>query len=123
MVSHLTEQQYDLVGKPESVSILLCSSWRSSQSPYVPFEVEQFKFFSLTARSRFAKRKGSSKVWKEKGLQVILSLILSLTFLFLFLHYLCVVLSCFKSVLFYALLCLTCFCLFTFRFCFILFFI
>ena len=34
---------------------------------------------------RFAKRKGSSKVWKEKGLQVILSLFLSLCFLFLFL--------------------------------------
>ena len=33
----------------------------------------------------FAKRKGSSKVWKEKGLQVILSLFLSLCFLFLFL--------------------------------------
>ena len=63
----------------------------------------------------FAKRKGSSKVWKEKDLKrlkVIQSLFLSPP-LFLFMHYLCVLLSCFKSVQFYAILCLTCFYLFS----------
>ena len=46
------EQQHDCVGRPEPVSILFCSSWRSSQNPYVPFELEWFQFFPLTAKSR-----------------------------------------------------------------------
>ena len=66
--------------------------------------------------------KGSSKVWKEKGCKWFCHFFLSIPFLFLFLHYFCVFLSCFESIEFYALLCLTCFCLFTFQFCFILFF-
>ena len=66
--------------------------------------------------------KGSSKVWKEKGWKWFCHFFLCLPFLFLFLHYFCVFLSCFEWIEFYALLCLTCFCLFTFQFCFILFF-
>ena len=30
------------IWKPKSTSILCYSSWRSSQSPHVPFELEQF---------------------------------------------------------------------------------
>ena len=44
----------------------------------------------------FARRKGSSKVWKEKGPSDSVTF-LSL-FLFLRVHYLCVLLSCFESV-------------------------
>ena len=50
-----------------------------------------------------------------KELQVILSLS-SLSFCFC-LHFMCVLLYYFKSVWFYVLLCLTCFCLFVFQFC------
>ena len=57
----------------------------------------------------FAKRKGSSKVWKEKGHQVILSLSsLSLCLCFCTT---CVFCFYFESVQFYAFLCLTFFCL------------
>ena len=51
-VSHSTEQQYDLIGKLESVSIFLCFSWRSTQSPHVPFKLERFQIFPLTVGSR-----------------------------------------------------------------------
>ena len=74
-----------------------------------------FNSFPLPLDQGFAKRKGSSKVWKEKGFKLF-------PFLLLFLHYLCVLLYCFKSVQFYALLYLTCFYLFIFQFCFILLF-
>ena len=67
MVSHSTEQQYDLIRKPESVFILLCSSWRSTQSPHVPFEFNGFNSSPSPPDQGFAKQKGSSKVWKEKG--------------------------------------------------------
>ena len=70
----------------------------------------------------FAKQKGSSKVLKEKGSKFCHLFSLS-PLCFLFLHYLCVLLLCFESVEFYAFLCLTCFCLVIFQFCFILFFI
>ena len=50
--NHSTKQQHDLVGKLESTSVLFCSSWRYSQSPHVPFELERFQFFPLSARSR-----------------------------------------------------------------------
>ena len=56
-----------IFGKPKSVSILFCSSWRSTQSHNVPFELEWFQSFPLIAGSRFAKWKDFSKVWKEKG--------------------------------------------------------
>ena len=42
-------------------------------------------------------------------------------FLFLCLHYLCVLLSSFESVYFYALFCLTCFCLSSFSLSFFFF--
>ena len=45
MVSHSTKQRHYHIGKLESVSILYCSRWRSSQSPHVPFELEWFQFF------------------------------------------------------------------------------
>ena len=46
----------------------------------------------------FAKRKGSSKMWKEKGSKWFCHFFsLSLPFLFLFLHYLCVLLLCSES--------------------------
>ena len=45
MVSHSTKQQHYHIRKLESVSILFCSPWRSSQSPHVPFELEWFQFF------------------------------------------------------------------------------
>ena len=47
----LATQQHNRIGKPESASILLCSSWRSSQSPHVPFELEWFQFFPFSAES------------------------------------------------------------------------
>ena len=68
----------------------------------------------------FAKRKGSSKVWKENGSKSFCHFF-SLPFLFLFFHVFCVLLSCFESVQFYPLLCLACFCLVIFQFCFIFF--
>ena len=58
----------------------------------------------------YNQRKGSSRVWKEKGLQVILSLFFFF-FLFLCVHYLCVLLSSFESVQF---LCFTLFNMFLF---------
>ena len=48
---------------------------------------------------RFNQRKGSSKVWKEKGSKWFYHFSLYL-FLFLCVHYLCVLLSNFESVLF-----------------------
>ena len=69
----------------------------------------------------FAKWKGSSKVWRENGSKWFSHFFSLSPFLFLILHYLCVLLSYFESVKFYALLCLPCFCLFIF-FNFALFF-
>ena len=62
----------------------------------------------------FAKRKGSSKVWKEKGSKWFCHLFsLPLIFFFFFVHYLCVFALLFwvSLVLCIALFCLTCFCL------------
>ena len=45
---------------------------------------------------RFTQRKGSSKVWKEKGSKWFSHFFFSLSLsLFLFMHYLCVLLTCF----------------------------
>ena len=62
----------------------------------------------------FNQRNGSSRVWKGKGLQVILSLS-SLSSCFC-LHLLCVFCFIFQLVQFYALLCLTYFYLVVFQF-------
>ena len=98
VVSHSKEQQHDCIGRPEPVSIIFCSSWKSFQNPHVPFELEWFQFFTLTARSRVCYTKRFFQGVEGKRLQVILSLILFLPFLFLFLHYLCVLLYYFESI-------------------------
>ena len=80
-----------------------------------------FNSSPLLLNQRFAQRKASSKVWKEKGSKwfghffLSLPLWLCITCLFCFLV--------FESVWFYALFCLTCFRLFVFSFCLFLFFI
>ena len=61
---------------------------------------------------RFAQRKGSSKVWKEKGSKWFSHFFSLPPF---FMHYLCVLLSCFWiSLVFMICFVLTCFCLFVF---------
>ena len=71
---------------------------------------------------RFTKRQGSSKVWKEKCSKWF-SHFFSLP-LFLFMHYLCVLLYLFlRHSSFMLCFVLTCFCLFVFNFYLILFFI
>ena len=62
---------------------------------------------------RFAQRKGSSKVWKEKTQSDSITFSLSP---FMVMHYLFVFLSCFESVQFYALCVSSCFCLVVFQF-------
>ena len=71
MASHSTEQWHDSIWKPESASILSCSSWRFSQSPYVPFELERFQFFPLTTGSRVCSKERFFQGVEGKGLQVI----------------------------------------------------
>ena len=63
----------------------------------------------------FNQRKGSSKVWKEKGSKWFYHFLLSL-FVFVFTQFVCFAFILSQSN-FYALLCLTCFCLFFFQFC------
>ena len=72
----------------------------------------------------FAKWKGSSKVWKEKGSKWFCHLFSLSLLCFCFALLVCFALF-FESIKFYALLCfcLTCFCLIIFQFCFILFYI
>ena len=121
MVSHLIEQRHDSIWKTESASIFSCSSWRSSQSPHVPFKLERFQFFPLTTGSRICSKERLFQDVEGKGFQVILSLLISL------LVFICALLMCFAFILsqssFCALLYLTCFCLVIFQFCFVLFFI
>ena len=74
MVSHSIEQRLDSIWKPELTSILSCSSWRSSQNPHVPFELERFQFFPLTVGSRVHSKKRFFQGLEGKGLQLILSL-------------------------------------------------
>ena len=122
MASHSTKQRHDSIRKPESTSILSCFSWRSFQSPHVPFKLERFQFFPFTTGSRVCSKERFFQCVEGKGLQVIQSLFfLSSCF--------CVCITCvfFFQVLsqssFYVLFCLTCFCLVIFQFCFVLFFI
>ena len=58
----------------------------------------------------FNQRKGSSKVWKEKGSKWFYHFLLSL-FVFVFAQFVCFAFILSQSN-FYALFCLTCFCLF-----------
>ena len=117
MVSHSIEQRHDIIRKPESVSIHFCSSWRSSQSPHVPFKLKQFQFFPLIAGSKVHSKERFFQGVEGKGLQVILSLFLSLPPCFCS-HYLCVLLYLFKSVQF---LCFALFNMFLFVFSFVYF--
>ena len=74
---------------------------------------------------RFNQRKGSSKVWKEKGSKWFYHFYLSLSLSSCFC--VCITYVFYFQVLsqssFYTLLCLTCFYLVIFQFCFVLFFI
>ena len=109
MANHSIKQWHDSIWKPESASILSCSSWRSSQSPHVPFELEWFQFFPLTTGSRVCSKERFFQGVEGKRLQVILSLLLSL--LVFVLHNLIVLFFFWVSLV--LLLCLTCFsCLF-----------
>ena len=56
---------------PESVSILFCSSWRSSQGPHVPFELEQFQFFSLSTGSNVCSKERFFQGVEGKRFKVI----------------------------------------------------
>ena len=118
MVSHLIEQRHDSIWKTESASIFSCSSWRSSQSPHVPFKLERFQFFPITTGSRVCSKERFFQGVEGKGFQVILSLLLSL--LVFVLHNLSVLFFFYVSLV--LLFCLTCFCYF-FSVLFILFFI
>ena len=124
MVNHSTEQQYDLLGKPKSISILFNTSWRSSQNPHVPFELEQFQFFPLTVGSKVHQTERffqSVEGKRKKALSDLVTFSLSLPFLFLSLYYLCVLLFCLsQSSLFFALF--NMFLFSYFQFCFIFFF-
>ena len=78
MASQSIEQWHDSIWKLESASILSCSSWRSSQSSHIPFEVERFQFFPLTTSSRVCSKERFFQGVEGKRLPVILSLLLSL---------------------------------------------
>ena len=80
-----------------------------------------FNSSPLLPDQRFAQWKGSSKVWKEKGSKWF-SHFFSLS-LFLFMHYLCVLLSCFWVSLVLCYVLFNMFLFVCFQFCFILFFI
>ena len=73
-----------------------------------------FNSFLSPPDQGFAKQKGSSKVWKEKGSKWFNHFFSPP--LFLVMQYLCVLLSYLSQSSFYALLCLTCFYLFVFSF-------
>ena len=64
----------------------------------------------------FSQRKGSSKVWKKKGLSMVLSL--SSIYLFFLIALLVCFVFIFELIQFYAQFCLRCFCLFIFIFFF-----
>ena len=124
MINHSIEQQYDLIRKPESVFILLCSSWRSSQSLHVPFKLERFQFFPLHYRI-----KGSlnGKVLPMCGRKKALSdfvTFLSLPF-FYFLFFILLYITCvfcflvFESVQFLCFALVNMFLFGYFQFCFI----
>ena len=110
MTSQSIEQRHDSIWKPESASILSCSSWRSSQSPHVPFELERFQFLPLTTGSKVCSKERFFQDVEAKWLQVILSLLLSL--LVFVLHNLSVLFFFWVSLV--LLFCLTCFCCFFF---------
>ena len=114
MASHSTEQWHDSIWKPESASILSCSSWRFSQSPYVPFELERFQFFPLTTGSRVCSKERFFQGVEGKGLQVIYHFFSP--FLFFVLHNLSVLFFFWVSLV--VLFCLTCFSFFFFFFLF-----
>ena len=67
---------HDCIRKPESVSILFCSHWRSYQSFNVSFELEWFQFFPLTIELRVHQTERFFQGMEGKWLQVILSLFL-----------------------------------------------
>ena len=73
---------------------------------------------------RFIQQKGSSKVWNEKGLKWFSHFFsLSLSPSFWFMHYLCVLLSCYWVSLVLCYVLFNMFLFVCFQFCFILFFI
>ena len=120
VVSHSTKQQYALIWKPKSVSIISYPSWRSSQGPRVPFELKQFQFFPLTTGSKVHSKERFFQGVEGKRLKVIQSLFLSLPLR------LCITcLFCFlvESVQFYDLYVSLCFCLVVFQFLLYFFFI
>ena len=83
----------------ELVSILLCSSWRSSQSPHVPFELEWFQFFPPHRQFKgLLSGKDIPRCGRKKGPSDSITSSLFLPFPFLFLHYLCVLLYYFESI-------------------------
>ena len=72
---------------------------------------------------RFTQRKGSSKVWKEKGSKWFSHFFFSLSLsLFLFMHYLCVLLTCFLVSLVLCYVLFNMFLFVCFQFCFFFFF-
>ena len=105
--NHSTKQQHDLVEKSESTSILFCSSWRSSQNPHVPFELEWFQFFPLSARSRVCQtERFFPRCGRKKALSDFVTFSLSLSP------------SCFC----FCITCVFCFCVwsqFSFMYCFV----
>ena len=120
MVNHSIEKRHDSIEKPESVSILFCSSRRSSQNPYVPFELERFQFFLLTASSRVHSKERFFQGVEGKGLQVIMSLFFLSHFLVFFIcitWVFCFTVSSQSSFM----LCLTCFLFVVFSFFYFVF--
>ena len=83
--------------------------------------LNDFNFSSSPPDQRFTQRKCSSEVWKEKTLSDVVTFSLSLPLWFL--HYLCVLLSCFWVSLFLCFALFNMFLFVCFQFCFILFFI
>ena len=84
---------------PELVSILSSSSWRSSQSLHVPFELERFQ---ILPPHRQIKGLQNGKVLlrcgRKKALSDLVTFSLSPFLFFVVMHYLCVLLFCFKLV-------------------------
>ena len=67
MVSHSTEQQYDIIRKPESVSIFFSPFGDLLKTLMFLSNLNGFNSSPSPPDQGFAKWKCSSKVWKEKS--------------------------------------------------------
>ena len=128
---HTRPNCYKWLATQQSNSMIASRSQNQLQSSLAPLRdllkalmffsnLKGFNSFPSPLVQGFNQRKGSSRVWKEKGFKWFYHSSLSL-----FLFCVCITHVFFFHVLsqssFYALFCLTYFCLVIFQFCFVLF--